>query len=151
MTTLLVEVEVEGAELSKALLTQFEELTQSVARSHDLQGPVSLVLIDDELMRELNGQFRSKDRTTDVLSFDLGPLPAPQGADEMVCKEIYISVEQARRQASDLGVSQSEELARLFVHGLLHLSGWDHETDEKLHAMEKETDAILARVGLLPQ
>ena len=39
MTTLLVEVEVEGAELSKALLTQFEELTQSVARSHDLQGP----------------------------------------------------------------------------------------------------------------
>ena len=66
MTTLLVEVEVEGAELSKALLTQFEELTQSVARSHDLQGPVSLVLIDDEQMRELNSQFRSKDRTTDL-------------------------------------------------------------------------------------
>ena len=149
MTTLLVEVEV--SELPTALIASFEELTQSVAHAHDLIGPVSLVLIDDKQMCALNSRFRSKSRTTDVLSFDLGSLPDSQRNEEVPCKEIYISVEQAHRQALDLGVSPNEELARIFVHGLLHLCGWDHETEMKLHAMEQETDAILARSGLLPQ
>ena len=151
MTKLLVENEVKGSELSTALIASLEALTQSVAHAHNLRGLVSLVLIDDDQMCTLNSQFRSKNRTTDVLSFDLGPIPGLQGREEVVCKEIYISVEQAHHQALDLGVSPSEELARLFVHGLLHLCGWDHETEEKLHAMEQETDAILARSGLLPQ
>ena len=151
MTTLLVEVEVEGSELPTALIASFEELTQSVAHAHDMRGPVSLVLIDDRQMCALNSQFRSKNRTTDVLSFDLGPLPELYKDKEVSCKEIYISVEQAHRQAMDLGVSSNEELARIFVHGLLHLCGWGHETEVKLHAMEQETDAILARSGLLPQ
>ena len=146
MTTLLVEME--GSELPTALIASLEALTQLVAQGHDLRGPVSLILIGDKQMRELNSQFRSKDRTTDVLSFDLGPLPDLQEGEEMVCKEIYISVEQAHRQALNLGVPFNEELARLFVHGLLHLCGWDHETEKKLHAMEQETDAILARGGL---
>ena len=147
MTTLLVE----GSELPTALVASFEELTKSVAHAHDLMGPVSLVLIDDKQMCALNSRFRSKSRTTDVLSFDLGPLPDSQSDEEVPCKEIYISVEQAHRQALDLDVSPNEELARIFVHGLLHLCGWDHETEVKLHAMEQETDAILARSGLLPQ
>ena len=151
MTTLLIEIEAKGSKLPTAQIAKCEELTLSVVRAHDLRGPVSLVLIDDKQMCALNSQFRSKDRTTDVLSFDLGPLPGLQGLEEVVCKELYISVEQAHRQALDIGVSPSEELARLFVHGLLHLCGWEHETEEKLHAMEQETDAILARSGLLPQ
>ena len=150
MTTLLVEVEVEVSELT-ALIASFEELTQSVAHAHDLRGPISLVLIDDRQMCALNSQFRSKNRTTDVLSFDLGPLPNLQRDKGVPCKEIYISVVQAPRQALDLGVSPNKELARIFVHGLLHLCGWEHETEVKLHAMEQETDAILARSGLLPQ
>ena len=151
MTKLLVENEVEGSELPSALIASFEALKQSVAHAHNLRGSVLLVLIDDDQMCTLNSQFRSKNRTTDVLSFDLGPLPGLQESEGVVCKEIYISVEQAHRQALDLGVSPSEELARLFVHGLLHLCGWDHETEDKLHVMEQETDAILARSGLLPQ
>ena len=147
MKTLLVE----GSELPTALIASFEELTQSVAHAHDLIGLVSLVLIDDKQMCALNNRFRSKSRTTDVLSFDLGSLPDSQRDEEVPCKEIYISVEQAHRQALDLGVSPNEELARIFVHGLLHLCGWDHETEMKLYAMEQETDAILARSGLLPQ
>ena len=151
MKTLLVEFELEGSELPTALIALFEELTQSVIHAHALRGPVSLILIDDKQMCALNSQFRSKNRTTDVLSFDLGPLPTLQRDEEVPCKEIYISVEQAHRQALDLGVSPNEELARIFVHGLLHLCGWEHATKDKLHAMEQETDAILARNGLLPQ
>ncbi len=90
MPRLLVEMEVEGSELPAALIASFEEVTQSVTHAHNLRGSVSLVLIDDDQMCALNNQFRSKDRTTDVLSFDLGPLPGLPGGDEVVCKEIYI-------------------------------------------------------------
>ncbi len=127
--------------LPKPLDERFLGLAQRIDKRHALEGEVLLILTDDEHMRSLNSHFRAKDRTTDVLSFDLG---SPEGVPNAApSREIYISLEQAQRQAQGWGVSLDEELARLLVHGLLHLIGFDHDTPEKLTFMERETDEIL--------
>ena len=87
----------------------------------------SLVLVGDERMRHLNRTFRGYDRSTDVLSF-----PARDGdfSDEAdYLGDIVISVETARRQARRRGSTLPRELRVLALHGLLHLLGYDHESD----------------------
>jgi probable rRNA maturation factor len=75
-------------------------------------------------MRILNRRFRGKDRTTDVLSF-----PAADPAGNEAAGDLAISAEIAADQAVERGHSLTEELKILILHGLLHLSGYDHETD----------------------
>lgn len=87
------------------------------------QVEVSLTLLDDEEMRALNRRYLGQDRPTDVLAFALGPGPALLG-------DIYLGVEQATRQAAEVGVSLAEELVRLAVHGTLHVLGHDHPEGE---------------------
>jgi probable rRNA maturation factor len=82
-------------------------------------GEVSLTLLDDESIRALNRRYLSRNRATDVLAFALGPGPAVLG-------DVYVGVDQARLQASELGVPLEEELVRLAVHGTLHVLGHDH-------------------------
>ncbi len=90
---------------------------------------VNLVFTDDSKLRHLNRQFRSLDRPTDVLSFNLDEPTAKEGT----FGEIYISIPTACRQARQYGLKQDEELIRLALHGFLHLVGYDHQgrTDEK--------------------
>ena len=94
-------------------------------------------------MSDLNTTYRSKEGTTDVLSFDLGTMPGRDSSGE-----VYISLPQAQRQAAALSVPPLVELARLLVHGLLHLAGWVHDTPEQLAAMERETDHFLTTASL---
>lgn len=81
---------------------------------------ISLALLPDEEMRRLSRRFLGKDRTTDVLAFALSEGGGPTVGD------IYLGYEQALRQAEDLGVPLREELARLAIHGTLHVLGHDH-------------------------
>ncbi len=84
---------------------------------------IELILTNDEEIRQINLSFRGKDKSTDVLSFPLEPLPSfPLGS-------IMISVDRAKTVANRLGHSVEEEVALLFTHGLLHLLGFDHEED----------------------
>jgi probable rRNA maturation factor len=83
---------------------------------------VTIAFISDRKMRDLNSQFRGIDKATDVLSF-----PTGQASDDL--GEIAISVETAARQAKDNGLTLNGEISQLILHGLLHLSGYDHETD----------------------
>lgn len=86
---------------------------------------VSVTLLGDGEMRDLNARYLRHDRTTDVLAFALG-----DGAD--VVGDVYLGFEQARRQAREQGVPLREELARLAIHGTLHVAGHDHpEGDER--------------------
>ena len=103
----------------------------------------SLVITDDETVKELNMAHRGLNEVTDVLSFSLGSTPG--GAS---FGEIYISLPQAKRQATALNASLLEELARLLVHGRLHLVGWIHDTPTQLETMERETETILDAVDL---
>jgi len=90
---------------------------------------VTVAFVSDRAMRELNRRWRGNGGTTDVLSF-------PAGQDEFEKVEglrlgdVVISVEQAARQAEEHGLSFEREVAQLILHGLLHLCGYDHETDK---------------------
>lgn len=118
---------------------------------HPLGGPVQLVLIGDRQMRRLNATYRGKDRTTDVLSFNLDPGPeAAASGTAPLWGEVYISLPRARAQAREQQVPLLTELARLLVHGLLHLAGHDHNTAKELRFMEGETERLLAEHRLLP-
>jgi len=108
----------------KVLLAAAEEMAE-----------VSIALVDDVTMRNLNRQFRHKNKTTDVLTFP----------GEDAC-EIVISVDQARRQARNEKHSLATELRYLLVHGLLHALGYDHETDNG-EMNELEVD-VREKVGL---
>ncbi|GMV04198.1 MAG: endoribonuclease YbeY [Gemmatimonadota bacterium] len=83
------------------------------------EAELSLTLVDDAGIRDLNARWLGRDRPTDVIAFTLGQAPAVLG-------DVYIGVEQARRQAGELGVPLAEELVRLAVHGTLHVLGHDH-------------------------
>lgn len=88
---------------------------------------VTIAFVSDRRMRELNNEFRGKNSTTDVLSFPFEPDefdPAPD-----FLGDIVISAEQARRQAAENELNLETEIKQLILHGILHLCGYDHETD----------------------
>ena len=90
-----------------------------------LHGRVSVLLTTDKTIRRLNRDFRGMDKPTDVLSFPARPIPGP---DELA-GDLAISIPTAKRQSIACGHSLSAEVKVLILHGLLHLAGYDHETD----------------------
>ncbi|MCC7261952.1 MAG: rRNA maturation RNase YbeY [Candidatus Latescibacteria bacterium] len=138
-------------ELPAAQHRRLARVGRAAITAHPLSGPVQLVLIGDRQMRRLNASYRGKDRTTDVLSFNLEPGPESLASGTVpVWGEIYISLPRARAQAKEQAVPLLTELARLMVHGLLHLAGHDHDTAAGLRYMEGETERLLEDHGLLP-
>jgi len=104
------------------------------------QKDVELILTDDKEIQELNKTYRNKDKPTDVLSFPLEDLPG------MPLGSIIISVDTAKRGAQEFGHSIDDEITLLFIHGLLHLLGYDHEVDNgEMRAKEEE---IIKKYGL---
>jgi len=87
----------------------------------------SIAFVSDRRMRELNKLFRSKDSTTDVLSFPREPDEFDPDRNNL--GDIVISVEQAQKQAAENGLTLEAEIKQLILHGVLHLGGYDHETD----------------------
>lgn len=111
---------------------------------------LSVTVLDDEGIREINRDHRGKDQPTDVLSFSLleGEELAA-GADEpLVLGDLVISLERARAQAAEYGHSLERELGFLVAHGLLHILGWDHQTSEDEAAMMARAEEILGSLGL---
>ena len=93
-------------------------------------GEVSVTLLDDASMIELSRDHLGLDSTTDVISFAL------HEGDEAVLGDVYVGHEQAARQAVDIGVSLREELARLAIHGTLHVLGYDHPEGDSRSSSE---------------
>jgi probable rRNA maturation factor len=110
-----------------------------------LSGQVTVLLTTDRTLRDLNRRFRSKDEATDVLSFPANPLQNMKPA-ERVAGDVAISVETARRQAAEQGHALGVELRVLMLHGLLHLAGYDHETDTG--KMQRRERQLRAKLGL---
>ena len=105
---------------------------------------LSIALVSDPKMRQLNKQFRGKNSTTDVLSFPYEPdefmsePPEVTGGSRYI-GDIVISAEQAERQAKENRLTLENEIKQLILHGLLHLCGYDHETDNgEMNARELE-------------
>ena len=133
----------------------------------DTYGQISLLLTDDETVRQLNREYRGVDRTTDVLSFSFehwghweGDADGPRSGDDAPPEwplpedeppplgEIIVSVPQAGRQAESQGVPLRRELALLIVHGALHLLGHDHYDEGERETMQaRERYALAALFG----
>lgn len=102
--------------------------------------PFEMIFTTDETIQKINREHRGKDAPTDVLSFPYEALPhAPLGS-------MVVSVETAERQAKEHGNSLEEEITLLFIHGLLHLLGYDHEMDKG--EMREEEARLVRELGL---
>ena len=110
---------------------------------------VSCVLVDDEKIHEINREYRHIDRSTDVISF------AMEDNDQFYVEgmprtlgDIFISVDHAKKQAEEYGHSLRREMCFLFTHGILHLLGYDHMTDEQEKEMFGLQDQILGALSI---
>jgi probable rRNA maturation factor len=119
-------------------LERFLREARAAAR---LRGQVTVLLTTDTAMRRLNRRFRGKDKATDVLSFPAG---GPVAAE--IAGDLAISVPTAHRQAVERGHSLATEIKVLTLHRLLHLDGYDHETDHG--EMYRRERTLRAKLGL---
>lgn len=110
---------------------------------------VSCVLVDDERIHEINREYRHIDCSTDVISF------AMEDNDQFYVEgmprtlgDIFISVDHAKKQAEEYGHSLRREMCFLFTHGILHLLGYDHMTDEQEKEMFGLQDKILGALSI---
>ena len=132
-------------------------------RSIPFEVSLNVSFTDDESIHEINREFRGIDRATDVLSFPALEFETPgdfskikedspeffdPDTKELILGDIMISLEHAHSQALEYGHSFKREIAFLITHSLLHLSGFDHETDEERTVMEDHQRKILDTVGI---
>lgn len=108
-----------------------------------LHGEVSAMLATDATIRTLNREYRKKDKTTDVLSFPVDPEHPSDGRKQ--AGDLAISLDTARTQAKEHGHNLQTEVKILLLHGMLHLAGYDHESDtgqmaRKENALRKQFD-----------
>src|SRR5690348_6388815 len=120
---ILIIAERKSKRLSPDALSTFLRRAQKAVGLH---GDVNVLLTANEHMRRLNRQFRQKNKATDVLSF---PADLSGKSPEKYAGDLAISVEIARQSAEQLGHSLEEEIKVLMLHGVLHLAGYDHESD----------------------
>ena len=137
-------------------LSEYEEIYVSLLEktikhlSLDFDPYISVTIVNNDYIHEINRQYRHKDTPTDVISFAfLDDNPSQREAllhsgKMVVLGEIYISSDKAKEQAISYGHSLERELKFLFVHGLLHLLGYDHMSEEDEKVMFRLQDEILA-------
>ena len=134
-----MEVIVQDRQSSKRVDPQeVKEWAERILQHLGLKGrELSVLLVDDSEIRELNRKYLGRDRPTNVLAFPMeGPQPFPLG-------DVVISTETAEREACERGVSLEEEMALLLAHGVLHLIGYDHEGDKEEALMRVKEEEIL--------
>jgi probable rRNA maturation factor len=123
-SSVLFEVAAHG--VARRSLRQFAHtLGSEVARGRQF----CCLITGDAELRRLNSEFRNQDYATDVLSFPGETQAGAQGAPTVLLGQIAISFDRAKQQASALGHNAAEELQILMLHGVLHLTGMDHERD----------------------
>lgn len=104
------------------------------------EAELSVALADDAMVRTLNRDYRAKDKPTNVLSF-----PAVHGP---LLGDVVIAYETLIREAAEEGIAPGDHLALLTVHGLLHLLGYDHQTEAEAVRMEAIETSVLAGLGI---
>lgn len=114
-----------------ALRELFVKLTGREAK-RSWKGSINLIFTNDRRIKQLNSEYRGKEKPTDVLSFNID---SPD-AETATFGEIYISVPTATRQAKELGNTLAYEYLRLACHGMMHLFGYDHKKNSEAEKME---------------
>ncbi len=134
-----------------------EKLAEDCAREALLEedieddAEVSLTMVDNARIRELNKQFRDIDRETDVLSFPMGDedgFEVNPETDALLLGDIVISLEKAKAQSEEYGHSMKREVAFLIAHSMFHLLGYDHMTPEEETEMFAKQEKVLQNLGI---
>jgi probable rRNA maturation factor len=131
------------AKVTDALLRRAARAAFRAAPRAGRSFSVTLVLIADEEMRDLNRLWRGKDAPTNVLSF-----PADAARDRGFLGDIVLAFETAQREAKERGISLADHVSHLVVHGTLHLLGFDHADDKEATRMERVERVALAAIGV---
>lgn len=141
--------------LSEYMEKRLHDGLNAVAHLHGLDDmtEVDITIVDDEEIHTLNREYRNVDRPTDVLSFalDEGEKDEPElidGPEEHLLGDIIISAETAQRQGEEFGHGLEREIVYLAVHGLLHLLGYDHMTEEDKKIMRAKEEEALREIRL---
>ncbi|WP_309498497.1 rRNA maturation RNase YbeY [Sulfurovum sp.] len=118
----------------KVNLEALEKIAQTLSDKE-----VELIITNDKTIQKLNKEYRGKDNATDVLSFPLEELFTDESIFRMPLGSIVIAESFVKKKAEIFGHSLQDELSLLFIHGMLHLLGFDHEGDDgEMRAREKE-------------
>ena len=128
------------------------------------EAEVNLTLVDNDSIHEINREYRQIDRPTDVLSFPMQTYDAPADfshaedcvednfnpdTGELLLGDIILSVDKVKEQAAAYGHSEKREFAFLILHSMLHLFGYDHETEQEREAREARQRSILDDLGIM--
>jgi probable rRNA maturation factor len=135
------------ADLEAIVQEAVQKLMQQEQKTHP--GELSITLVDDEDIREMNRIYRQQDRVTDVLSFPAEHILAALDPDApRIWGDVVVSLERAAEQAAEYGHSLRRELTFLVLHGVLHLLGYDHGDSQAAEIMEAKGEQVLADMGI---
>ena len=160
MTEILIENSQKEIEINDEINGLIKKCADAVLEFEecDFDAEISVTIVDEAEIKELNAQYRSKDSVTDVLSF---PLIEFDEDGEMICDDcdfneenlvlgdIVICAKRAKEQATEYGHTFEREIAFLTVHSMLHLLGYDHEHSEDMEQeMFRRQKEILDKMGI---
>lgn len=145
-----IDVRVEESFAALTPTVRLREALAATLRQHRAAEGVGLTLLitDDETVRQLNRRFRGVDAPTDVLSFPAGDDDLPTFDQEPYLGDILIACPYTAAQAAAAGHALEDELVLLAVHGALHLLGFDHDTPQRQAAMWAAQEALLRQLGV---
>ena len=162
--TILMEEETEVSfDFDHRTLAQEIIIAACDAEKCPYEAEVNLTLVDNDAIHRINREYRQIDRPTDVLSFPMQTYDTPADfshvedcvednfnpdTGELLLGDIILSVEKVREQAAVYGHSEKREYAFLILHSMLHLFGYDHETEQEREAMEERQRSILDQLGI---
>ena len=149
---------VENETEEKVDLKQVRAILKKIVAYYGEKRDFSVTFVTDNEIQELNREYREIDAPTDILTFRLDDAPSfPISFDEEDMDflnneemgDIFISLDTMRRNAEEFGVKNEEELSRLLLHGILHLRGLDHKTNDfEKEEMLKEQEEVLTKLSL---
>lgn len=141
-------------ELPKGIRTLIRQCCEAALEEESIKedAEVSLSIVDNEKIKEMNKEFRQKDSATDVLSFPMSDgesFDIDPETDRIILGDIVISAERAKEQAEEYGHSLEREMCFLATHSMFHLLGYDHEVSkEEEKIMFEKQEKVLKKLGI---
>lgn len=126
--------------ISNASNNVFDELNQFKDKNYE----ISFMMVDNKYIKELNVNYRSKDRATNVLSFPM--IDKNSLKHENILGDVVISIDKILSESKDLKIGVDEYLAKISIHGILHLLGYDHVSDNDYEVMNRLEEKIIKKI-----
>ena len=144
--------------LDKSAQELIERVVCATLRYEKIEEPcyISITIVDEEEIKDINREHRNIDKVTDVLSFPVVNLLDGRSEknagdyyeDKLILGDVVLCAKRAKEQSIDFGHSYERELGYLTCHSILHLIGYDHETDSEREVMRQKEEAVMELSGL---